>query len=108
MQRVRLRMRKEPRAKKRNKTNKFTIQPAHLASPLIVEVAPPQGRVRRATVRAPFPDAAGREFRPEPGTRRMEGLTPVAVMLGPEERIDTNCVRSVSVGRLFGVFECML
>ena len=29
----------------------------------------------------------------------------VAVALGPEERVDTDCVRSVSVGRLVGVFE---
>ena len=47
----------------------------------------------------------GAEFSPELGPRRIDGFTLVAVALGPEERVDTDCVRSVSVGRLVGVFE---
>ena len=39
----------------------------------------------------------GAEFSPELGPRRIDGFTLVAVALGPEERVDTDCVRSVSV-----------
>ena len=42
-----------------------------------------------------------------PDPRSTEALTVVAVALGPDERVETDCVRRVNVGRLevAGVFE---
>lgn len=73
---------------------------AHFALQLIAEAAP---HFEHSAL-----TPAGAEFRLEPEPRKIEedgGVTLVAATLGQKERTNTDCMRSVSVGRLVSVFE---